>query len=109
MQGFSKCEDRFGNYLFLNMTKGAEDICQLHDLLYKNEFSQLDLGIPYTPHMTVGKLATVEELNEAYNCVKGIDTIFCCKVNKISVEMIGENEESIIVIERTLKTCFNKT
>lgn len=109
MQGFSKCEDRFGNYLFLNMTKGAEDICKLHDLLYKNEFSQLDLGIPYTPHMTVGKLSTVEELNEAYNCVKGIDTIFCCKVNKISVEMIGENEESIIVIERTFKSCFNKT
>lgn len=101
MHGFSKCEDRFGNYLFLNMTKGAESIIRLHDLLYKNEFSQLDMGIPYTPHITVGKLSTVEELNEAYNYVKGINAKFTCKVDKLSVEMIGENEESIIVIERT--------
>lgn len=33
MKGFSTCEDRFGNYLFLNMTKGAESIIQLHDLV----------------------------------------------------------------------------
>ena len=28
MQGFSKCEDRFGNYLFLNVVTGMENITQ---------------------------------------------------------------------------------
>ena len=99
MQGFSKCEDRFGNYLFLNVVKGTEIITQLHDLLYSNEFAEFDLGIPYMPHMTVGKLKTVDDLNNAYDSVMGNKTLFKCIITKISVEMIGENEESIIVIE----------
>lgn len=103
MQGFSKCEDRFGNYLFLNVVKGTEIITQLHDLLYSNEFAEFDLGIPYMPHMTVGKLKTVDDLNNAYDSVMGNKTLFKCIITKISVEMIGENEESIIVIEKKLR------
>lgn len=102
MQGFSKYEDRFGNYLFLNMNKGTEVITQLHNLLYSNEFSLFDLGMPYIPHMTVGKLSTTTRLNEAYDLVKENNIVFKSKITKISVEMIGENEESIIVIEKEL-------
>lgn len=103
MKDFSKCEDRFGNYLFLNMIKGAETIIQLHDLLYSNEFSTFDLGMPFIPHMTVGKLKTVDDLNDAYESVAGNKTVFKSIITKISVEMIGENEESIIVIEKKLR------
>ena len=102
MQGFSKCEDRCGNYLFLNMNKGTEIITQLHNLLYSNEFRLFDLGIPYMPHMTVGKLSTTTRLNEAYDSVKENNIVFKSKITKIAVEMIGENEESIIVIEKEL-------
>ena len=77
MQGFSKCEDRFGNYLFLNVVTGMENITQLHDLLYSNEFS-------------------------AFNSVKDNEAVFKSRITKISVEMIGENEESIIIIEKQL-------
>lgn len=52
--------------------------------------------------MTVGKLPTVEALNVAYENVKEINRDFKTVVNKISVEMIGENEESIIIIEQNL-------
>ncbi len=52
--------------------------------------------------MTVGKLETPLILDEAYEEVKDIDTTFSCIVNKISVEMIGPDEESIIVIEYQL-------
>ena len=96
MQGFSKCEDRFGNYLFLNVVTGMENITQLHDLLYSNEFSAFDLGLPYIPHMTVGKL------DDAFNSVKDNEAVFKSRITKISVEMIGEKEESIIIIEKQL-------
>lgn len=102
MQGFSKCEDGFGNYLFLNVIKGADSITQLHDLLYSNEFSAFDLGIPYIPHMTVGKFDDANQLKYAYNSVKENNTLFKSRIAKISVEMIGDNEESIIVIEKKL-------
>lgn len=52
--------------------------------------------------MTVGKLPTVEALETAYREVKAIDINVRTVVDKISVEMIGENEESIIVIEHAL-------
>lgn len=102
LQGFSKCEDRFGNYLFLNVVDGMENITQLHNLLYSNEFSEFDLGIQYIPHMTVGKLKTTKELSDAYDYVKENKTLFKSVITKISVEMIGKNEESIIVIEKKL-------
>lgn len=52
--------------------------------------------------MTVGKLSTTTRLNEAYDSVKENNIVFKSKITKISVEMIGENEESIIVIEKEL-------
>lgn len=108
LQGFSKCEDRFGNYLFLNVIRGTEIITQLHDLLYSNEFSLLNLGISFMPHMTVGKLNDATGLNDAYDLVKENNTVFKSKIKKISVEMIGENDESIIVIEKKLFYKENK-
>ncbi|MGN0437157.1 MAG: 2'-5' RNA ligase family protein [Lachnospiraceae bacterium] len=100
--GISKHEDRFGNYLFLNLTKGADDVIKLHDLLYKNEFAKLDLGLEYVPHITVGKLENENKLNEAYEKIKEFNGKFSCVIDKISVEMIGPNEESIIIMEKRL-------
>jgi 2'-5' RNA ligase len=102
LNGISKQEDRFGNYLFLDVKDGNEEICSIHNLLYKNEFSEYDLGLGYRPHMTVGKLPTADALNMAYEEVKDVNNVFKTVVNKISVEMIGENEESIIIIEHEL-------
>ena len=102
-KGFSKCVNKFGNSLLLNMVEGREQIIQLHDALYGNEFNLLDSGFPYEPHITVGNLTTVEELENAYEDVKDIDCCFTSLITKISVEMIGENEESIIIIEKNLE------
>lgn len=102
LNGISKQEDRFGNYLFLNVKEGSAEICAIHNILYDNEFCEHDLRLGYKPHMTVGKLPTAEALNVAYEKVKEINRDFKTVVNKISVEMIGENEESIIIIEHEL-------
>lgn len=69
---------------------------------YSNEFSAFDLGLPYIPHMTVGKLDDAKQLNDAFNSVKDNEAVFKSRITKISVEMIGENEESIIIIEKQL-------
>ena len=102
LQGFSKCEDRFGNYLFLDMVKGADIITNIHDALYNNEFSICDLGMQYVPHITVGKTSNIEELNKAYEDIKDNRCRFVSVIDKISVEMIGENEESILIMEKRL-------
>lgn len=103
LQGISKCKDRFGNYLFLDIIKGKENIIEIHNNLYGNEFKTFDLGLDYLPHITVGNLITSQELDKAYESIKNIDYKFVSIVNKISVEMIGNNKESIIIIEKQLQ------
>ena len=63
LNGISKQEDRFGNYLFLDVKEGSTEICTIHNILYDNEFCEHDLGLGYKPHMTVGKLPTADALN----------------------------------------------
>ena len=96
LTGFSKQADQYGNYLFLNIVKGENEISAIHYLLYENELKEFDLEIPYTPHLTVGKLPSVQALEDAFQETKGVNAVFQTKVEKIAVEMIGENEESII-------------
>lgn len=101
--GISKQEDRFGNYLFLNVQQGAKELKCINRILYDNEFREFDAGLPYVPHMTVGKLATPQLMNEAFAEIESVGDTFDTVVRKISVEMIGANEESIIVIEKELE------
>lgn len=50
--------------------------------------------------MTVGKVSSLELLNKAFDNVnKHYNEKFSTVVKKISVEMIGDYQESIIVIE----------
>ena len=100
--GISKQEDAFGNYIFLDVLRGMKELCNIHQILYNNEFKKFDSGLPYLPHMTIGKLPTAQLLENAFNNIKSMNNIFSTIVNKISVEMIGDNEESIIVIEKEL-------
>ena len=102
LRGIGTQEGYVGNWLFLNIEKGEEQIRKIHDILYANEFRHYDPGFEYMPHITIGKLPSKEMLADAYADIKDIEDEFCTTVRKISVEMIGENEESIIIIEKEL-------
>jgi len=102
VKGIGIQKEIFGNYLFLNITQGEEEIKKMHDVLYSNEFRHYDMGFEYNPHITVGKLPSKELLDEAYEELADFDEEFTTVVRKVSVEMIGENEESIIIIEKEL-------
>lgn len=102
LEGFSKQKDRYGNYLFLNVVQGMDVIKNIHDMLYKDKLKQFDAGYDYVPHMTVGKVSSIELLDKAFDDVNKCNDKFSTVVRRISVEMIGEHEESIIVIEHEL-------
>lgn len=98
-EGFSKHEDRYGNYLFLNVVQCMYIIKNIHDILYKDKLKQFDAGYDYVPHMTVGKVSSMELLDKAFDDVNKYNHKFSTVVKKISVGIIAEHEESIIVIE----------
>lgn len=97
----------FGNHLFLNIKNGADEIAEIHRRLYTGI---LESYLPpwlkegnYLPHMTVGKIEKEEEYKKAIIETKDIINVFTCNVNKISVEIIAENKDSIIEMEIELK------
>jgi len=102
LEGFSKQENKYGNYLLLNIAHGMYEIKLIHDRLYKDKLKQFEIGYDYIPHMTVGRVSSAELLNKAFYDINKCYNKFSPVVKKISVEMIGENEESIIKIEHEL-------
>lgn len=92
--GFSTQQDKFGNYLFLNVKRGEEYLKKLNLNLYDGK-----LPFSYYPHMTVGKFENTEQLENAHNDVKDCAETFTTVVDTVSVEEIGEHGESIIEIE----------
>ena len=97
----------FGNYLFLNIETGKEDIVNIHKKLYTGILEpylpQWLKDCEYNPHMTVGKIEDEEEYKNAVNELKHFSDVFETVVKKISVEIIDDNEDSIIEMEIDLK------
>lgn len=87
-KGISLSED---NYIFLNCMKGDQEIIELHNEIYKQILtSHLKKSIKYIPHITLGKASSIQELDS-------FDYEFKTVVDEISIELIGEHEESIII------------
>lgn len=102
LEGFSKQQDKYGNFLFLNVVQGMREIKRIHKLLYDNKLKQFDSGCDYIPHMTVGNRSSAGLLDKAFDDVNQCCDKFKTAVKRISVERIGKNGESIIVIEHEL-------
>lgn len=90
----------FGQYLFLNIKKGNSEIVKMHEKLYtgilKDYYPKWLEEEKFLPHMTVGSFEDDECFEIGINDVKNINEEFKTIVDEISVEIIDENEDSII-------------
>lgn len=102
LQGITPVQS-FGNYLFLNVVKGSNEIIDLHKQLYTDLlepiYPQWLKNGSYFPHMTVGKIVSEKEYKAAIEDIKSINDTFDTVIKKVSVEIIDENEDSIIEME----------
>lgn len=87
-KGVSLSDD---NYIFLNCINGHKQIKNLHDEIYRKIIpTHLNTSIKYIPHITLGRSESIDNL-------KDFNYEFNTIVNKVSIELIGEKEESIII------------
>jgi 2'-5' RNA ligase len=85
------------NYVLLNCIKGDSILIDLHDKIYKEIIpTHLKKSIKYIPHITLGQ---ADNLNDFSDFNYEFSTI----IDTISVEFIGNNEESIILTHIKLK------
>ena len=92
-------------WLTLDLVKGTDNLTEIHKILYANEFAGYK---PvwlhgFVPHITVGQFNSAGETQNAYTKERDFNKIFSCRVDKISVEIIGNAEESIIETEYMLR------
>ncbi|MBZ9689317.1 2'-5' RNA ligase family protein [Clostridium estertheticum] len=97
----------FGKYLFLNIQKGGNEIIEMHKRLYtgilQDYYPEWLKGKVFLPHMTVGNFDNEEDFIVAINETRNIIDSFKTTVNEISVEIIDENEDSIIELNIPLE------
>jgi 2'-5' RNA ligase len=106
LQGISGEE---GGYLFLNVIEGDDQLVELHNRFYEGILQQYYpeyLTTEYKPHMTVGRFSNQKELMEVVDKYKSMNESFEELVKEISVEIIDENENSIIEMTLELEDDF---
>ncbi|MDP5274940.1 2'-5' RNA ligase family protein [Chengkuizengella axinellae] len=87
----------FDRYLFLNVKKGNDQIIKLHDLLYSGPLKNFQSrSHTYTPHLTVGRLKSDEDLEAALNHTQTFETSFETVVTEVKTEIIEGNGDSTI-------------
>lgn len=100
LRGITGHINNFGNYLFLNLQEGEKEIVQLHKRLYAGILEGFNNGYlkenGYTPHLTVGNLKDKFQFEQAIKITSDFNEVFEARVNKVSVEIIDDNKDSII-------------
>lgn len=111
LQDIVKIDNPLGMYLFLDIKEGNEQIKELSKRIYTGILQEykpdwLNEGT-FMPHMTIGSFTSKEDLNRAAQYIEHIKENFTTIVDKISVEIIDENEDSIIEVEVNLANHCN--
>lgn len=75
-------------YIFLDFIQGEETITDIHRRIYKDVLQE-EPAFDYKPHITLGCTKEIIDLS--------LDEEFETTVDRLSVELIGENEESNII------------
>jgi 2'-5' RNA ligase len=93
-------KESFDNYIFVEVANGSHEIIKLYKNLYtgileKHHPNWLH-NTKFVAHMTVGKLATKEEVFTALKDLAHIDTSFKTTIDEIAVEIIDIDSSSII-------------
>ena len=87
-KGVSLSDD---NYILLNCIKGNSTIIGLHDEIYEKIIpNHYRKSIQYIPHITLGLADNLEDFSN-------FNYEFTTIIDEVSIEFIGEHEESIII------------
>lgn len=100
-------DNELGKYLFLLIDKGEQHIKDISRNLYSGLLKPYKADwlndTTYLPHMTLGTFSSKDALEEAYEETKKLDIVFETLVDQIAVEIIAEDESSIVDIVVDLK------
>lgn len=89
------------NCMYLEVKEGSAEIKALHNLLYTGLLEQLRQDRLYIPHITIGRVNS-ESAQYVIEDAKRLQFETKFMINRLKVERIGPNGESIIISEHYL-------
>lgn len=99
-------DNDLGKYLFLTIEEGTKEIREISKKLYSGILEEFKpnwlTDETFLPHMTLGVFSKREELELAFREAQEMDCSFYTEVEKLSLEIIADNEDSIIDLEINL-------
>ncbi len=99
MGGISGRREAGGNYLFLNVKQGAEEIRLISGKLYGgilSPYKSARYDASYTPHITLGQIRDMHVFDAALKELLNFGHVFSATAREVAVEMIGEDGSSTI-------------
>lgn len=108
MKDLIKIDNNLGKYLFLGVEEGDDQLKRISKSLYSG---LLEAYRPtwlndktYLPHLTLGVFNQEADLQEAFDYAKKLEKSYQTLVKKISVEIVDDNEDSIIEFDCLLES-----
>jgi 2'-5' RNA ligase len=84
-------------YVFLDVKIGNDKIIEMHDKLYQGLLKKYhNRFIPYIPHLTIGRLFDADLHQAAVQSLFEFDVEFRTAIEEICVEVIDDQDQSII-------------
>jgi 2'-5' RNA ligase len=81
-----------GEYLFLNVKRGNDQLIELHDRLYSSVLAgYLLVEHAFIPHLTVGRLANKPAFLSALEEARKVSTVFQTVIEEVTVYQVGGN------------------
>ena len=78
-----------GEYLFLNVKRGNDQLIELHDRLYSGALAvYLSVEHTFIPHLTVGRFSNTGAFFRALEDVQKIDTVFQTVIEEVVVYQV---------------------
>jgi 2'-5' RNA ligase len=85
------------NFMILDFSSGNEEIVKIHDELYSRVLPEfLNRKIEYRPHLTLGYFQDGFQLFKAMKDLDGFGKTETALIDKVYVETIGPDDESLI-------------
>jgi 2'-5' RNA ligase len=84
-----------GEYLFLNVKQGNDEIIRIHDLLYTGILKEYYFReVSFIPHITIGRLQSKKDFRQALLQTRKVDSTFETKINSVCCEVIADDDQS---------------
>jgi 2'-5' RNA ligase len=88
-----------GEYLFLNVKRGNDQLIELHDRLYSGALAAyLSAELTFIPHLTVGRLGNTAAFLSALKEAQKVSAIFQTVIEEVAVYRVdGDSHLEFVV------------